>query len=63
MILKEQRNSIQTSFGWKIEKWEGLANNMEYRTINTTDDKGNKGIGGYDEKNASRIPHYKLRRC
>ena len=50
-------------FGWKIEKWEGLANNMEYRTINTTDDKGNKGIGGYDEKNASRIPHYKLRRC
>ena len=29
-------------FGWKIEKWEGLVNNMEYWTINTTDDKGNK---------------------
>jgi len=33
-------------FGWKIEKWEGLANNMEYWTINTTDDKGNKGLEG-----------------
>ena len=33
-------------FGWNIEKWEGLANNMEYWTINTTDDKGNKGVGG-----------------
>ena len=33
-------------FGWKIEKWEGLVNNMEYWTINTTDDKGNKGVGG-----------------
>ncbi len=51
-------------FGWKIEKWKGLANNMEYLTINTTDDKGNKGVGGgYDEKNASRTPSYKLRRC
>ena len=34
-------------FGWKIEKWSGSADiGMEYWTINTTDEKGNKALGG-----------------
>ena len=34
-------------FGWKIEKWSGSADiGMEYWTITTTDDKGNKALGG-----------------
>src|ERR671914_1040384 len=34
-------------FGWKIEKWSGSADiDMEYWTITTTDDKGNKALGG-----------------
>jgi uncharacterized protein len=37
-------------FGWTIEKFQGTDNNMpadmEYYVITTTDDKGNKAIGG-----------------
>jgi len=36
-------------FGWKFEKWSGpesLPEGMEYLVITTTDDKGNKSIGG-----------------
>jgi uncharacterized protein len=34
-------------FGWKIEKWSGSDSlGMEYWTITTTDDKGNKALGG-----------------
>ena len=34
-------------FGWKIEKWSGSTGiGMEYWTITTTDEKGNKAIGG-----------------
>jgi len=34
-------------FGWKIEKWsESTGIDMEYWTVTTTDDKGNKAVGG-----------------
>ena len=34
-------------FGWKIEKWSGSDSiGMDYWTINTTDEKGNKALGG-----------------
>src|ERR671910_2352841 len=35
-------------FGWKIGKWPGQTggSDMEYWTITTTDDKGNKALGG-----------------
>lgn len=36
-------------FGWNIEKWSGeesMPEGMEYNTITTTDDKGNKSVGG-----------------
>ena len=34
-------------FGWKIEKWPGSgSNNKEYWMITTTDEKGNKALGG-----------------
>jgi predicted enzyme related to lactoylglutathione lyase len=43
-------------FGWKIEKWSGSDNGqltsaatgqpMEYWMVTTTDDKGNKALGG-----------------
>ena len=42
-------------FGWKIEKWPGTDNSqltsaagqpMEYWMVTTTDDKGNKALGG-----------------
>jgi uncharacterized protein len=34
-------------FGWKIEKWAGSTDiGMDYWTINTTDEKGNKALGG-----------------
>jgi predicted enzyme related to lactoylglutathione lyase len=36
-------------FGWKIEKWPGSTSgggDIEYWTITTTDDKGNKALGG-----------------
>ena len=35
-------------FGWKIGKWPGQTggDDMEYCMITTTDDKGNKALGG-----------------
>ena len=33
-------------FGWKIEKWDDHKVDMDYFLINTTDSKGNKGLGG-----------------
>jgi predicted enzyme related to lactoylglutathione lyase len=34
-------------FGWKIEKWSGSDSiGMDYWTINTTDEKGSKALGG-----------------
>jgi predicted enzyme related to lactoylglutathione lyase len=34
-------------FGWKIEKWPGpVSHDMEYWMITTTDEKGDKALGG-----------------
>jgi uncharacterized protein len=33
-------------FEWKIEKWDDPKVGMDYLLINTTDSKGNKGLGG-----------------
>lgn len=34
-------------FGWKIERWPGpVSRDMEYWMITTTDEKGNKALGG-----------------
>ena len=34
-------------FGWKIEKWPGaVGRDMEYWMISTTDEKGDKSLGG-----------------
>jgi uncharacterized protein len=34
-------------FGWKIEKWPGpVSREMEYWMITTTDEKGDKALGG-----------------
>lgn len=33
-------------FGWNIEKWDDPKVGMDYFLINTTDSKGNKGLGG-----------------
>jgi uncharacterized protein len=33
-------------FGWKMDKWSGSSEEMEYWLISTVDDKGNKAIGG-----------------
>jgi predicted enzyme related to lactoylglutathione lyase len=33
-------------FGWKMDKWSGSSEAMEYWLISTVDDKGNKAIGG-----------------
>jgi uncharacterized protein len=34
-------------FGWKIEKWsEARTGDMEYWTVTTTDESGNKGLDG-----------------
>jgi predicted enzyme related to lactoylglutathione lyase len=51
-------------FGWKIEKWAGTDNRqltsaatgqlMEYWMVTTTDDKGNKAIGGGMMKRVQR---------
>jgi uncharacterized protein len=47
--LERSKNFYSELFGWNFEKWSGpesLPEGMEYLTITTTDDKGNKSIGG-----------------
>lgn len=47
--LERSRKFYSELFGWNIEKWSGpepLPEGMEYLIITTTDDKGNKSIGG-----------------
>jgi hypothetical protein len=52
MTLKGQRNFILICLDGKIEKSSGMdsgnssSSNMEYWMITTTDDKGNKALGG-----------------
>lgn len=47
--LERSKKFYSELFGWNFEKWSGpesLPEGMEYLTITTTDDKGNKSIGG-----------------
>ena len=46
--VEKSRKFYSELFGWNIEKWTGTeyAGGMEYWTVTTTDDKGNKAIGG-----------------
>ena len=46
--VERSRKFYTDLFGWKIEKWPGTdSGDMEYWTVTTTDDKGNKAsVGG-----------------
>ena len=54
--IERTRKFYSDLFGWKIEKWSGTASgeltsaaagqSMEYWMVTTTDDKGNKALGG-----------------
>jgi predicted enzyme related to lactoylglutathione lyase len=47
--VEKSRKFYSELFDWNIEKWsgaEGMPEGMEYWTVTTTDDKGNKAIGG-----------------
>ena len=47
--LERSKKFYSELFGWNFEKWsdpESLPEGMEYLIITTTDDKGNKSIGG-----------------
>lgn len=47
--IERSRKFYNELFGWNIEKWPGNENmpsEMEYWMITTTDDKGNKAVGG-----------------
>ena len=46
--VERSRKFYTDLFGWKIEKWPGTdSGDMEYWTVTTTDDKGNKpSVGG-----------------
>ena len=54
--IERTRKFYSDLFGWKIEKWSGTdsgeltsaaaGQSMEYWMVTTTDDKGNKALGG-----------------
>jgi predicted enzyme related to lactoylglutathione lyase len=47
--IERSKKFYNELFGWNIEKWSGEENmpeGVEYNTITTIDDKGNKAIGG-----------------
>jgi uncharacterized protein len=44
--LERAKKFYSDLFGWKIEKWDDPKVGMDYLLINTTDSKGNKGLGG-----------------
>jgi uncharacterized protein len=44
--IERSKKFYNELFGWKIEKWPGLSEGMEYWLITTVDDKGNKALGG-----------------
>jgi predicted enzyme related to lactoylglutathione lyase len=46
--VERSKKFYSNLFGWKIEKWPGSTGggDIEYWTITTTDDKGNKALGG-----------------
>ncbi|MGA7369796.1 MAG: VOC family protein [Nitrososphaeraceae archaeon] len=47
--IERSRKFYNELFGWNIEKWPGsenMPNGMEYWMVTTTDEKGNKAVGG-----------------
>jgi uncharacterized protein len=47
--IERSKKFYNELFGWNIENWPGhdsLSEGMEYLIITTTDDKGNKSVGG-----------------
>src|SRR5215510_5280780 len=47
--IERSKKFYSELFGWKFDKWSGpesLPVGMEYLIITTTDDKGNKSVGG-----------------
>lgn len=47
--IENSRKFYGELFGWNMEKWTGaesMPEGMEYWTVTTIDDKGNKAIGG-----------------
>jgi predicted enzyme related to lactoylglutathione lyase len=47
--IEKSRKLYSELFSWNIEKWTGtesMPEGMEYWTVTTIDDKGNKSIGG-----------------
>ena len=45
--VERSRKFYTDLFGWKIEKWPGpVSRDMEYWMITTTDEKGDKALGG-----------------
>ena len=43
--IERSKKFYNNLFGWKIEKWHGLSEGMEYWLISTVDDKGNTALG------------------
>ena len=45
--IERSKKFYSDLFGWKMDKWSGSSESMEYWLISTVDDKGNKagGIG------------------
>jgi uncharacterized protein len=45
--IERSRKFYSDLFGWKIEQWPGpVSRDMEYWMITTTDEKGDKALGG-----------------
>ena len=44
--IERSKKFCSDLFGWKMDKWSGSSEAMEYWLISTVDDKGNKAIGG-----------------
>jgi len=44
--IERSKKFYSDLFGWKMDKWSGSSEAMEYWLISTADDKGNKAIGG-----------------
>lgn len=44
--IDRARKFYSELFGWEIEKWDDPKANIDYWMINTTDSKGEKGVGG-----------------
>lgn len=45
--IERSKKFYSDLFGWKIERWPGpVSRDMEYWMVTTTDEKGNKALGG-----------------